>query len=489
MSTEPNSQPTDEAVTVVVDPRVAYVGFGPDDGPLARTAQRLGADDVIEDLADAAERLDFAYRLAWENAAARIAPDVEWNVSAPYHQREEDFPLLNAVAKTGRENRDRTDLLDQVSAALTVEVETLSVGNTRWAVIDMGRMVGSATVEWTVQSVQDRFVTELASRIADSSELLRSNEYDAIRLDLFEPAGELGAGAGALGYVLSDRGTVVFAGTDFRPSPLHAIDSDRTVEALAEFLALRAGDTDDEFFANYTERQNFWIQGDGPDRLHELIAELSGDTECRSLMQDEMPTESENLGIGLWQVKPTGRTDLPTVLLLATSAETASGQYTAYVAAWLSDTGRDIDLDDDLFPALDATTYAPVGTSGQTVVLSAVRGQQTLDWAVEHANHWGLDTVIPVDNLAGRSPLNIPATGVATVAIRNSRAVAHDGAHVDARNRSRVTALAGSRIEIRPGACVDRRRGSRAVIAVDGRLTQAAPVPRMRQVGPEVLTR
>jgi hypothetical protein len=62
-----------------LDLRVAYVGFGPDDGPFAQLASRYGAE-VIEDLADAAEKLDFAYLRPWGKAARRIAPDVEWNV-------------------------------------------------------------------------------------------------------------------------------------------------------------------------------------------------------------------------------------------------------------------------------------------------------------------------------------------------------------------------------------------------------------------------
>jgi hypothetical protein len=108
--TPTNTVAVSVTVTVVLDPRVAYVGFGPDDGPLAQPASRYDAEDVIEDLADAAEKLDFAYLRAWEKAAARIAPDAEWNVSAPHHQRAEDFPLLDAVAKTGREDWDRAAL-------------------------------------------------------------------------------------------------------------------------------------------------------------------------------------------------------------------------------------------------------------------------------------------------------------------------------------------------------------------------------------------
>ena len=62
-----------------------------------------------------------------------------------------------------------------------------------------------------------------------------------------------------IGYTLRqhDRGktTVVFDGQDFRPSPLHAWDSDETVAAIMAFLTLRLGDTDREHFDGYTAAQ------------------------------------------------------------------------------------------------------------------------------------------------------------------------------------------------------------------------------------------
>jgi len=48
---------------------------------------------------------------------------------------------------------------------------------------------------------------------------------------------------------------VLFEGEDFRSSPLHAVDSDETVEAILGFLTLRPGDTDSEYFVNYTDVQ------------------------------------------------------------------------------------------------------------------------------------------------------------------------------------------------------------------------------------------
>jgi len=48
---------------------------------------------------------------------------------------------------------------------------------------------------------------------------------------------------------------LLFQGTDFASSPMHAIDSDETVRSLMGFLTLRPGDTDADYFANYTPAQ------------------------------------------------------------------------------------------------------------------------------------------------------------------------------------------------------------------------------------------
>lgn len=48
---------------------------------------------------------------------------------------------------------------------------------------------------------------------------------------------------------------LLFEGEDFACSPLHAIDSDEMIRSLMSFLTLRPGDTDAEYFANYTQVQ------------------------------------------------------------------------------------------------------------------------------------------------------------------------------------------------------------------------------------------
>jgi hypothetical protein len=70
-------------------------------------------------------------------------------------------------------------------------------------------------------------------------------------------------GKSELGYRLTMYGgpeenfcnNVLFEGDDFGSSPLHAIDSDQTVAGIMGFLTLRPGDTDREYFKDYTPEQ------------------------------------------------------------------------------------------------------------------------------------------------------------------------------------------------------------------------------------------
>jgi hypothetical protein len=47
----------------------------------------------------------------------------------------------------------------------------------------------------------------------------------------------------------------LFAGMDFGVPPIHSIDGPEPVQALMNFLCLRPGDTDDNYFDDYTEAQ------------------------------------------------------------------------------------------------------------------------------------------------------------------------------------------------------------------------------------------
>ncbi len=66
-------------------------------------------------------------------------------------------------------------------------------------------------------------------------------------------------GKWVIAYRLTQRSAgrteTIFNGDDFHCSPLDAIDSDQACASLLGFLTLRPGDTDAEYFANYTDRQ------------------------------------------------------------------------------------------------------------------------------------------------------------------------------------------------------------------------------------------
>ena len=71
-------------------------------------------------------------------------------------------------------------------------------------------------------------------------------------------------GEPVLGYAFYEPGVdePLFEGEDFGASPMHAIDSDETLRALISFLTLRPGDTDREYFADYSERQLDWARSE-----------------------------------------------------------------------------------------------------------------------------------------------------------------------------------------------------------------------------------
>ena len=56
-------------------------------------------------------------------------------------------------------------------------------------------------------------------------------------------------------YELKEDDCVIFSGEDYGCSPMHAIDSDDCVRVLLSFLVLRPGDTDEEYFEDYTAEQ------------------------------------------------------------------------------------------------------------------------------------------------------------------------------------------------------------------------------------------
>jgi hypothetical protein len=73
-------------------------------------------------------------------------------------------------------------------------------------------------------------------------------------LHLFDTGKTDEYGKSILAYRLTQSDTI-FEGADYHCSPMNAIDSDESVAGLMGFLTLRPGDTDEDYFADYTPKQ------------------------------------------------------------------------------------------------------------------------------------------------------------------------------------------------------------------------------------------
>ena len=118
-------------------------------------------------------------------------------------------------------------------------------------------------------------------------ELIRHVRIDDYGLKVFDenelrPDGKHQLGANL--YRLEDPSDVVFDCSDFGNSPLHAIDSDETIRAILTFLTLRPGDTDADYFKDYTPRQIEFTEHDA-ERLSIFTIE---DDECEHLPFEEL---------------------------------------------------------------------------------------------------------------------------------------------------------------------------------------------------------
>ena len=111
------------------------------------------------------------------------------------------------------------------------------------------------------------FETEILHSIEAPEALLRRIEFNPylpghgpiFTLTTWDCGDRTSCGKYRLGYRLSmcedGKTRMVFEGAEFGCSPCHAIDSDEACAAIMGFLTLRPGDTDSEYFENYTQFQ------------------------------------------------------------------------------------------------------------------------------------------------------------------------------------------------------------------------------------------
>jgi hypothetical protein len=95
-------------------------------------------------------------------------------------------------------------------------------------------------------------------------ELIRTWQGADYKLDLYD-SGRVCNGKSMLSYQFYHKEQLVFEGDDFGCSPMYCIDSDNAVAALLHFLSLKPGDTDREYFEDYTEQQLEFARDCGDD--------------------------------------------------------------------------------------------------------------------------------------------------------------------------------------------------------------------------------
>lgn len=94
-------------------------------------------------------------------------------------------------------------------------------------------------------------------------DILRAVRIEGYTLTTWDTHRQDWRGQTRIGYRFVDpAGAVLFEGEDFACSPMDADDSDESLRALLGFLTLRPGDTDREYFAEYTPEQMTFAQGD-----------------------------------------------------------------------------------------------------------------------------------------------------------------------------------------------------------------------------------
>lgn len=76
-----------------------------------------------------------------------------------------------------------------------------------------------------------------------------------VTVHLFDTNKKDSDGRNILTYELKQGRTVIFSGSDYGVSPMISTDSLDAVSDLLRFLTLKPGDTDSEYFDNYTEKQ------------------------------------------------------------------------------------------------------------------------------------------------------------------------------------------------------------------------------------------
>ncbi|MFT3946169.1 MAG: hypothetical protein QM763_04270 [Agriterribacter sp.] len=78
-------------------------------------------------------------------------------------------------------------------------------------------------------------------------------------------------GGSKIEYFVFRGESLLFHGNDYKPSPLHSIDGLESIIDLLGFICLKEGDTDSEYFKDYTAEQLEWCRSYECEALQGLV--------------------------------------------------------------------------------------------------------------------------------------------------------------------------------------------------------------------------
>jgi hypothetical protein len=111
----------------------------------------------------------------------------------------------------------------------------------------------------------------LQSAIHETFDHIRTWVAEDYRLEMYDTF-QTSHGKSILAYEFFLKDELVFSGRDYGCAPSHTIDGDQSVAGLLAFIALKPGDTDREYFEDYTAAQLEFANEHG-ENLHHYVDE------------------------------------------------------------------------------------------------------------------------------------------------------------------------------------------------------------------------
>jgi len=215
------------------------------------------------DLDDEEDSIDISFQLADSGPYEGIDEGTEgWGVNIMVDIVHYGGEILGGFTPYNYTSEVWTDQVDELKSRLTM-IDPMSLADFIREDAVPSRIRGASHRQafedqlgrsWTFEEGEDDY------------NLLRDVDVDGYRLRMWDAGTRARTGQHQIRYVFEDpKGNILFEGDDYGASPMDAIDSDETVRGLLGFLTLQPGDTDEEYFADYTEEQMDFAETEAED--------------------------------------------------------------------------------------------------------------------------------------------------------------------------------------------------------------------------------